>query len=466
MDKFTKKILDDEILKQITPYLKDVQAYLVGGYVRDVFLEKSTCDRDLIICTNDIELFAKNLAVNLDAHFIELDGINKIYRLVLNDKINYFDITSPVENDFEKDIKRRDLTINAIAFHLNSSKFIDLTGGIEDIKNKKIKGINDTNFEDDPLRLLRIFRFHATTGFDTDEHLITLAKKLNTRINEPAKERVSVELLKMFEGKYTVSALQKLDETGLLEQLFPIYKEVKKIPPNSHHHLDLFNHLTETVNQLQIIYENADEKTKLHLDKHDFGGVKRIAFLKLAAFLHDIGKPSCWTIEEDTGRHRFIKHDEIGSKLVEPILKNFKFSKKQIEYIKTLIKYHIYPSSLVCAPDVNERAFLKYYRKMDDYVIDNILLAMADRLSARGEKVTEEMVENNINNLTKLLNNYFEQRKDIKPLEKLLDGVDIMEILNIPQGPKVGEILEALQEAQLNGLIRTKEDAIIFIKLY
>ena len=80
--------------------------------------------------------------------------------------------------------------------------------------------------------------------------------------------------------------------------------------------------------------------------------------------MHDIGKPSCWTIEEDTLRHRFIKHDEIGSKLVVPILKDLKFSKKQIQYIQTLIKYHIYPSSLVSAEDVTEKAFMKFYRKM------------------------------------------------------------------------------------------------------
>ena len=103
---------------------------------------------------------------------------------------------------------------------------------------------------------------------------------------------------------------------------------------------------------------------------------------------------------------------------------------------------------------------------MDDNVIDVILLAMADRLSARGEKVTDEMVEKNILGLTNLLNEYILKRNEIKPPEKLLDGVDIMELLHINQGPDIGKILNALYEAQLNGLIRCKEDAVIFIKLY
>ena len=456
-------IENDDVIKLIKPYLTDVEAYIVGGFVRDILMNKKSPDRDIILCGCDVEKFSRELADKLNAHFIELDSVNKIYRVVLENKIDYIDITMPIENDFEKDIKRRDLTINAIAYNLKTSEIVDLVGGVDDIKNKKIKGICEQNFEDDPLRLLRIFRFYAKTGFKIDESLIELSKKLYKRINEPAKERVTVELLKMFEGKYCDLALLKLDECELLEEIFPIYKEVKKIPPNSHHHLDLIHHLIESVKQVQIIYEKSSEEVKNYLETIKYGSVQELAFLKLATFLHDIGKPSCWTIEEDTLRHRFIKHDEIGSKLVVPILKDLKFSKKQIQYVQTLIKYHIYPSSMVSAEDVTDKAFMKFYRKMEGYVIDVIILAMADRLSARGEKITEDIVNKNINALTKLLNDYLEIRKDIKPLEKLLDGRDIMELLKIKQGPKLGEIINALKEAQISGNVTTKQEAIDFV---
>ena len=301
-------------------------------------------------------------------------------------------------------------------------------------------------------------------GFELTSETINAVCKYSDLINKPAKERINYELMKLFSGKYSSEALLNMNKTWLLEEIFPVVKELKQVPPNTHHHLDLLHHSIETVKQIQIIYNQSDERIKAHLDKVDFGGFSRLAHLKLAGFLHDIGKFSTWTIDKDTGRHRFIKHDDAGAKLAKPLLKELCFSNKQINYITDMIRNHIYPSQLMSESEINEKAMTRYLRKLEGNVIDNIVIAKADRLSARGEAVTDEMVANNMKNLDKLLKFYFDSIDSLKPLPKLLDGHDIMEILNIKPSPKLGEILNSLHEAQLNGEINTKEEAIDFIK--
>lgn len=450
-------IRNDFVLSQIN------EGYLVGGAVRDALLGKSTCDRDIAI--KSAEKFAKRIAEQFDGTFIVLDEINHIYRVVLKDKVNYLDISELQGETIEEDLLRRDFTINAIAYDLKENKFIDVTGGIDDLKQGVLRHIKDENFADDPLRVLRAFRFAAVTGFEMTAELKTALRKYLPLALNPAPERIHYELMKLFGGVQTAKTLLLMDEFGFLEQIFPCVKEMKKVPPNSHHHLDLFHHVVETVRQVEIAYKDAPIEVKEHLDKVDFGGFPRINQLKLAGFLHDIGKFSTWTVEQ-TGRHRFIKHDDVGSKMVVPFLKQWKFSKKQIEYISTMIKYHIYPSNVIIAPDLNEKVMMRYVRKMEDNVVDNIILARADRLSARGIDVTEEMVKNNLDGLDKLLNFYLSKRETLEPIPKLLDGKEIMELKGLKPSPKLGEIIKALHESQLNGDILTKDEAVEFVKMY
>ena len=452
-------IKDDFILSQIN------EGYLVGGSIRDFLLcGKIAEDRDITIL--NAENFSEKTAKKFDGTLVTLDEENKIYRIILPDKVNYLDISELVGGCIEEDLTRRDFTINAIAYDLNEGKYIDVTGGVDDLKNGILRHIKNSNFTDDPLRILRAFRFLAITGFDLAEETKKAILEYKHLLLTPSKERISYEIMKLLGGKYSAKILLLMDEFGILEDIFPQVKEMKKVPPNSHHHLDLFHHVVETVRQLEILYENSSDEIKLHLNKIDFGGFPRINHLKLAAFLHDIGKPSTWTIEEDTGRHRFIKHDDIGSKMCVPFLKNLKFSKKQIEYISCMIKNHIYPSGVIQSPELSEKVMMRYLRKMGANVIDNILLAKADRLSARGEEITDNIVKENIDGLNKLLLFYLDKKDSLKPLPKLLDGFEVMKIKGIKQSPLLGKILKALHEEQLSGNINNKDEAVEFVKGY
>lgn len=481
-------IRDDLVLKDIH------EGYLVGGSIRDLLTKNCEFyDRDISI--KGAEQFARKIATKFDATFITLDNENKIYRVVLKDKVNYLDISELQGSSIEEDLKRRDFSINAIAYDLADDKFIDVTGGLNDIKNKVLRHIDEKNFEDDPLRVLRAFRFYAITGFTMTPELESALKKYMPLALNPAKERINYEIMKLFGGSFTADTLLKMDDFGILEKIFPCVIDMKKVPPNSHHHLDLIHHVIETVKQIEIIYTNLSCLEKEHMDAIDFGGFPRINHLKLAGFLHDIGKFSTWTIEGGEGgkcggkckrgicngnkfeclydkpeckecnvRHRFIKHDDVGSKMVVPLLKDLKFSKKQIEYISSMIKNHIYPSNVIAAPELSEKVMMRYIRKMEENVIDNIILAKADRLSARGADITEEIINTNLSGLQKLLDFYLYNKDSLKPLPKLIDGTEIMELLGIKQSPRLGEIIKSMKEAQLNGDINTKDEAIEFVK--
>lgn len=449
-------LLNDKVIELIKKI--DSNSYLVGGAVRDYLLGKNSYDRDIIV--RNARDFAQKLAKETNGTFIELDQENNIYRVVLKDKLNYIDITQA--DDIETDLKRRDFTINSIAIDLSNNQIIDINKGQEDLKNKIIRSISEQNIIDDPLRILRAYRFSAILGFEIESNTKEQIHSHINLIKNPAKERINYELMKLFEGNYTAKVLPEMSE--IIDIIYPIFIDVKKVPKNTHHHLNLFDHSIETVNQIQKIYESSQEEVRQHLEKEDFGGFTRLAHLKFAGFLHDIGKYSTWTIEGE--RHRFIKHDDVGSKMAKEILKQNKFSKKQIEYITNMIKNHIYPSQVVSAENINEKIYMRYIRKMEENVIDNIILAKADRLSARGPAITNEIIEENINNLDKLLNYYLSIKDKLKPIPKLLSGNEIMELKKIPQSPLLGEIIKALQEEQTEGNITTKEEAINFVLTY
>ena len=454
--------ITDEILNKIKENF-DNEIYLVGGTVRDYFMGIQSHDRDIIVMDEDAKDFSLKLQKLFDATFIPLDEENKIYRLVMRDKVNYIDVTNPVGGTIEKDLMRRDLTINAIAVNIKTGEIVDISGGVADITNKCIHCANEQNFVDDPLRLLRVYRFQSLYGFDIAPETVQAICKYSNLIKQPAVERINYEILRLFSGKYAHIALENMNKTWILEELFPFVKELKQVPPNSHHHLDLLHHSIETVKQIQKLYDNAQDDVKEHLDKVDFGGFSRFAHLKFAGFLHDIGKFSTWTIEEG-GRHRFIKHDDVGAKLAAEMLKKMHFSNRQTEYLSMMVKNHIYPSQVMCAQQITDKIMIRFVRKMDTNSIDNIILAMADRLSARGPEITGKIVEHNIKSLDMLLKFYLEMKDNLKPLPILLTGNDVMEILNIKPSPKLGKIMSALHEAQMSGGVTTKEQAVKFVQ--
>ena len=260
--KITEKIKSDTILSKISQSLNN-EIYLVGGAVRDYLTDNETTDRDIIVMDEDARDFALKVADLFEATFVTLDDENKIYRLVFPDKINYIDVTNPVGGTIEKDLMRRDLTINAIAVNIRTCEVVDITGGITDIYNKCLNYVNEHNFVDDPLRLLRVYRFQALLGFELAPETISAVCKYAGLIHKPAVERINYEILKLFSGKYADKALENMNKTWMLEEIFPFVKELKQVPPNAHHHLDFYGMLiAELFLRLEEITDDPLWKTQ------------------------------------------------------------------------------------------------------------------------------------------------------------------------------------------------------------
>ena len=433
---------NDEILNSVSELFSGKNVWLVGGYIRNYLIKsKISFDRDIVVLDGAKDLALK-IAEKSNGTFVELDSENEIYRVVLPDKKNYFDVAKALDNDILHDAKRRDFTINSIFYDFSRDEFYDPLNGISDIKNKTLRTFDFQNLKDDPLRFLRYYRFMAALNFKGDDELTNFIKENFHLIKNVAPERITAEIMHIFESPYLVETLLKMFDDGILELVFPFVSKIKKIPPNTHHHLDLVHHSIETVKNIR-----ADKP-----------------LLKLAAFYHDIGKPSTWTIEE-SGRHRFIGHDTKGGELVKEELAALKFSQSQINYISKMVRYHIYPAALANSTD-NKKAYARFVRKMGADTEDIIELSRADRLSARGVAVSDEMVDRALNHLDNLLK-YYEDVKFIAQNPKpLLDGQEIMQELNIKPSKKVGEIIEELIENQLMGSLKTKDGALKYIQKF
>ncbi len=436
------KILKDEIIASCLDILKEEKAYLVGGYIRDYFLGQDSLDRDLVVEGARAEILADKLVQKFDGVKILLDEELGTFRVMLPDKENFFDITQT--NSILEDARRRDFELNSIYYNFVASEIFDPQNGLSAISNKKLSTYSLDNLRDDPLRILRAFRFASCYDLKIEDNILNFAKNNAELLKNPAPERIKTELIKMFSGKYIVSALESAVECGVMDILFPIVSRIKQIPPNTHHHLPLIGHLIETV-------RNIDSNCP---------------YLRLAAFLHDAGKPDTWKIEEN-GRHRFIGHDSLGADIVRDDLRRLKFSNSEISHIISCVKYHIYPSALMQDEAVTNSAMLRFYNKTNPYWKDIIKLARADRLSAKGPAITEDSIIKNhkaLDTLEAFCKNIEEQTKLEPPF---LNGNELMSALSVPQGKLVGEILTVVREKQLLGEIKSKGEALILAqKIY
>jgi putative nucleotidyltransferase with HDIG domain len=443
-----------------------IKVYLVGGYVRDALLGRFSASRlprdyDYTVLGGSAVEFAQAVGKRLDGNFVLLDKENDTARVVLGD--TQIDFAGCVGGSLETDIRRRDLTVNALVWDPAQPDFVrDDVSGLADLSSKKIRAISEQSLIDDPLRLLRVFRFAAVLGFDIEPATMELVRKHAEKINAMAAERISYELFAIMESPRAALVIKQMADCGLLENIFPEMRAMHRVPPNSYHHLGLFDHSLEVLRQTERSFADIPEWSRQTFDEHLSYGVTKYGATKMAALLHDVGKPDTWAVAED-GRHTFIGHDKLGAEMCVEIAKRLKWSTALERFVVNLVRWHLRPGQLFHQGLPTDRAVNRFYTAIGDSVPQLILLAYGDFRGTCGPGLQEgrELLENQLGELLERYAVFIEGSKTLPPL---LDGHEVCVELNIPPGPAVGDLLKNLREAQLLVEVRNKAEAVAFVK--
>ncbi len=480
------------VLARVSAFLaeQNIEAYLVGGLVRDALMGRETADVDLAVAGDALDVAAK-VAVALGGRYVPLDEKNRIARVVLADEKapsarKQWELDfSTFGDSIEQDMARRDFTINAMAIDLNQIRegaadfqLIDPFNGWDDIRQGVIRAVSETAFVSDTARLLRGVRLAAELGFGIDEKTETLIQRDAHLIAKVAGERVREELLGLIAAPKAGQSLSYLDKLGLLITLFPELAITKGAKQPKEHFWDVFEHSLETVAAVDFLlrqgtWEYGGETVLAavpwsavlaqHFEEEVSHGSTRRSLLKLAGLLHDIAKPQTRTLEAN-GRIRFLGHAQAGAAIAVKIMERLRFSGKEIKLVETEVRYHMRPTQMSqpASDGPTRRAIYRYFRDTEDAGIDILFLSLADHLATRGPHLDLTYWQQHTQMVEYVLSQHFEQESITSP-PRLVNGHDLVNIFGLRPGPKIGQILEAVREAQAAGEVTTKEEVLAYI---
>jgi len=453
--------------------------YIVGGFIRDMLLDRQTSDIDIAVNGNALDI-GKNIADEFSGKFVVLDSVNNIARVVIAAEAKqwHLDISS-FSGNIESDLSRRDFTINTMAVELgdfdpnNSLKLVDPFSGREDLKNKVLRAVSDGIFKQDPARLLRAVRLAMELGLEVDQHTECLIRGSSQNVTKVAGERVREELLRLLSLPQAAHNLRYLDGLGLLGALIPELMEGKEVEQPTVHFWDVFEHSLQTVATLEFVIRESDwrysnremldtaiwsEGIERYLSQEISSGSNHRILLKIAALLHDVAKPKT-KIVDDRGRARFYGHTTEGAGMVAGIMERLRFSGRETKLVEDMVKHHLHPVQMATEGFPTSRAIYRYFRDTGDSGIDILLLALADYLACVGPLVTMRGWRKHCRLISYIMEEHEKQQIKIQPV-KLINGHDLMERFGLASGPLLGELLAMLCEAQASGDINNREEAL------
>jgi poly(A) polymerase len=475
---------------------KNKRIYLVGGFLRDLYLGHPGQDLDFAVNGNAMGL-AQFIAETMKGVYIPLDRINRVARVVLETQVGKWqiDFSSFKGLSIEDDLANRDFTINATALELSDyivlsdetgalagqrserwrwhEKILDPYSGLTDIENKTIRAINDYVFEADPVRILRGVRLAGKLGFSIKPETLALMEQNRWLLQEVSGERAWEELSAILALPQSYPLITILDNIGALSILFPI-EELMKVTDQKRHQGNVWAHSLRTYELLeQICTEPAGELEATggggalrelalqHLEQPLTAGRRRLQLIKIAALLHDPGKAVTARVLAD-GQVDFPGHPGAGLEYVGEFARRFKISKTEEAYLKNIVGNHMYPLSLYMNRPVSPAAIHRFFTRLGKEVTDILLLSLAN-VAAGGTGGEKEFDLPGYRAFTgDLLHKYyFEAGTYVQP-PVLVKGEDLINTLKLPPSKRIGELLEKIAEAQVSGEVTNRDEAIAY----
>lgn len=446
-----------------------VDLYIAGGAVRDWLGGISCRDLDIAVNADGVDC-ARFLAAEINGAFVPLDTEEGVARVVWQgyevDFSSFRDGTSKIEDD----LARRDFTINSMGVAIGPVSggllapypVIDPTGGAADLEAGLVRANGDFVFSADPLRMLRAYRFVAELDFRLDSAAEKAIVDQKSLLAGTASERISAEFDLIMASSRSAVAVEMMAASELLWEIFPELKSGKGMEQPASHHLDVFAHNLEALRWMEKIIAAPRQWYPDHAEgfAEYLADPKRVRRLKWAALFHDLGKPSCRKIRDE--RVTFYNHDQAGGRIFAAIARRLRWSRQDGVLVSRFIELHMWPFHLCNARrknDITPRACLRLVKAAGDDLPGLFLLAMADSLAGDGPGKPEGM-ESDMADLYGRVDTVYQQ--SIRPVlenKRLLSGHDLINKFALQPGKIIGEILQGLEAAQVEGEIKDKKGA-------
>jgi poly(A) polymerase len=454
-------LINSPLLKEIGALADEygIQLFVVGGYVRDTLLGMQTKDIDLSVVGDGVvfaELVAKRFPVTGFTVFERFGTVNlKIGELEIEfvgtrKELYEPDSRKPIVTigTIEDDLRRRDFTVNAMAVSINAVNFgelLDLFDGKNDLDAKILRTPLDPvqTFSDDPLRMMRAFRFAAQLGFEIEPSASDAISAMSERIAVVSIERIRDEFLKILTSPKPSEGLHLMHRSGLMKRVLPDIHELTGVDqrsvdypegPKAYHHKDVFFHTLQVVDNVAAVSNDV--------------------WLRLAALLHDIAKPRTKAFKEGIG-WTFHGHAELGVRMTDKFFRALKLPLTHLAFVKKLVALHLRPMSLV-DEGVTDSAIRRLLFEAGEDIDELLILCRAD------------ITSHNPSLINKYLRNYellVQKMREVEEKDRLrnwqppLTGDDIMKVCAIPPGLAVGILKTKIEDAILDGIIPNNHDA-------